>query len=199
MKCVCLMIVITMAASVAGVSAAGKKWLVYEKCELVDDKYFDGDSFSVRVQTGYTYVFRLYGVDCPETDKRVQSRLLEQAKAFRIEEKEVLVWGKKASRFSKNFLRKPFTVYTRKLHAGGASNKNRYYALIVNAEGKRLDEALLEVGLARAYGKPADWDQPFWGERTLDLPRKMDERRFMIRLRILESKAKSARVGVWEG
>ena len=106
-------------------------------------------------------------------------------------------WGDKASRFSKNFLRKQFTVYTQKIEAGGVSKKNRYYAIIVNDEGRRLDEALLESGLARAFGMPAEWGQPFWGDAKVDLPRKMDERRYMIRLRILESKAKAGKVGIW--
>lgn len=177
--------------------AKGKRWLVYERCELADDKYFDGDSFSVKALTDYVYVFRLYGVDCPETDKRVKSRLTEQAKDFKIEEKDVIKWGKKASAFTKKFLRQPFTVYTRKTKARGASKKARYYAIVVNAEGKRLDEALVEAGLARAYGVGADWDEPFWLKTKNDLPRKIDAKRFLRQLHSLESKAKRDRVGIW--
>lgn len=179
-------------------SAKGKKWLVYERCELADEKYFDGDSFSVKALSGYTYVFRLHGVDCPETDKRVKSRLIEQAKEFKIEQKEVIKWGKKASRFTRNFLRQPFTVYTQKVKAGGKSKKARYYAIVVNAKGERLDEALIEAGLARAYGKGAEWDEPFWQKTKADLPRKIEAKRFMTKLRILENKAKRERVGVWK-
>ncbi|BDS06809.1 hypothetical protein NT6N_18490 [Oceaniferula spumae] len=177
--------------------AKGKQWLVYERCELADEKYFDGDSFSVKALTGYTYVFRLYGVDCPETDQRVASRLTEQAKDFGVEEKELLSWGRKASAFTKKFLRKPFTVYTRKTKARGASKKARYYAIVVNADGKRLDEALIEAGLARAYGFGADWDEPFWNQTKNDLPRKIDAKRFMAKLHAMESKAKRERVGIW--
>ena len=179
-------------------TAKGKRWLIYERCELVDDKYFDGDSFSVKALTDYVYVFRLYGVDCPETDKRVKSRLTEQAKEFKIEEKDVIKWGKKASAFTKKFLRKPFTVYTRKAKAAGASKKARYYAIVVNADGKLLDEALVEAGLARAYGMGADWDEPFWGKTKADLPRKIDSKRFMTKLRFLENKAKREEAGVWD-
>ena len=191
-------LVAVFALTISPLEAAGKKWLIYERCELADEKYFDGDSFSVKALTGYTYVFRLYGVDCPEMDKRVRSRLKAQAKEFKMEEKEVLKWGKKSARFARHFLRKPFTVYTRKIKAGGASKKARYYAIIVNSEGKRLDEALVEAGLARVYGKPADWDKPFWGKTKADLPRQMDERRFMTRLRILQNKAKREKAGIWK-
>ncbi|MGB0775567.1 MAG: thermonuclease family protein [Akkermansiaceae bacterium] len=180
-----------------GAADAGKKWLIYERCELADDKYFDGDSFSVKALTGYTYVFRLYGVDCPETDKRVKSRLTEQGKDFKLEEKEVLKWGKKASAFTKKFLRKPFTVYTQKIKARGASKKSRYYAIIVNADGKRLDEALIEAGLARAHGMGAEWDDKFWGKTKADLPSRMTSKRFISKLGTLENKAKREKVGIW--
>ena len=69
----------------------------------------------------------------------------------------MIKWGKKAGAFTKKFLRKPFTVYTQKMKAGGASKKARYYAIVVNEDGERLDEALVEAGLARAYGMGAGW------------------------------------------
>jgi endonuclease YncB( thermonuclease family) len=179
------------------VYASGKPWLVYERCELMDEKYYDGDSFSVKVLTGYIYVFRLYGVDCPETDRRVKSRLIAQAKDFGLTEKELLKWGRKASAFTRKFLRKPFSVYTQKVKAGGASKKNRYYAIVVNAEGRRLDEALVEAGLARAYGMGVAWDKPFWRKTKNDLPHRMTSKRFIGRLHSLESKAKREKSGVW--
>ncbi len=191
---VCLLIIFS--AFLGTVSA--KEWLVYERCELEDDKYFDGDSFSVKALTGYTYVFRLYGVDCPETDKRVKSRLVEQAKEFKVEEKDVIKWGKKASDFTKKFLRKPFSVYTQKTKAGGRSKKARYYAIVVNGDGKRLDEALVEAGLARAYGMSAEWDEPIGKNTKNDLPRSIEAKRFMTKLRIVENKAKRNKVGIWE-
>lgn len=179
-------------------SVSAKEWLIYERCELVDDKYFDGDSFSVKALTGYTYVFRLYGVDCPETDKRIKSRLVEQSKEFAVEEKDLIKWGKKAADFAKKFLRKPFTVYTQKTKAGGASKKARYYAIVVNADGERLDEALIEAGLARAYGMGAEWDKKFWAKTKADLPSRMTSKRFISKLHSLESKAKREKVGVWK-
>lgn len=168
-----------------GAARAGK-WTTYEKCTLVDDAYHDGDSFHVKAPTGYTYVFRLYGVDCPETDDRFPDRLEEQSKDFGVPVADLRKWGKKAERFTRTFLRRPFTVHTRKEKARGAGRKNRYYALVVNARGERLDEALVAAGLARVFGVGAEW------------PERMTRERFLRKLHALESAAKRDRSGVWE-
>ena len=176
---------------------AGKKWLIYERCELAEEQNFDGDVFSVKALTGHTYSFKLHGVDCPEVSDRAKSRIKDQVKYFKVDEKELMEWGAKAADFSKDFLSAPFTVYTQKVKASGSGTTSRYYAVIVNAEGKRLDEALLEAGLARAFGKGAEWEEPFWGRTKADLPRKMKEDRFLIKLRFVGNKAKREKKGIW--
>jgi endonuclease YncB( thermonuclease family) len=165
---------------------AAKEWIIYEKCSLVDDSYFDGDSFNVRAQTGYTYIFRLYGVDCGETDVRYPDRLIAQGKEFGIEPDEVVKWGKEAQEFVRKFLQKPFTVHTQKEKAGGQSKKNRYYAVVINEDGERLDEALVSAGLARAFGMGAEW------------PEGTEPERYLRKLHALESQAKRGDVGVWK-
>ena len=165
--------------------AASPKWLDYKNCTLVPEKHFDGDSFHVKAPTGHTYVFRLYGVDCPETDTRFPDRNKEQAKAFGIPEKDILQWGEKAKAFTKKFLQKPFTVHTEKAKARGAGKDIRYYAILINADGQRLDEALLAAGLARAFGIGASW------------PKDMDPNRFLKKLHPIESKAKREKTGLW--
>jgi len=179
------------------VSASVKEWITYDRCQLVDNEYYDGDSFAVKPLTGYTYLFRLYGVDCPETDDRFESRLAEQAKDFDIEQKEIIKWGEKAAHFTRDFLRKPFRVYTQKIKADGASGKSRYYAIIVNADGERLDEALVEAGLARAHGMGAEWDEPMWEGKSANFARRMTSRRYLSGLRVLEKRAKREKVGIW--
>jgi len=181
---------------VANVSA--KEWHVYERCELAEDENADGDSFSVKAGTGYTYVFRLYGVDCAETNSQSASRLKEQLKEFDLEQEAVFSWGEKAAAFTRQFLQKPFIVFTQKIKVGSSGGQSRYYAMIVNAEGKRLDEALIEAGLARSYGEGAEWDEPFWGKNQVDLPKRITSKRFIRKLHALESKAKRGRIGVWE-
>ena len=193
-----LIIFLLLALIPGHLSASGKKWLIYERCELTEDeKGMDGDSFSVKALTGYTYLFQLHGVECPDADTGSESRMTTQAKAFKIDKKEVNKWGVKADQFAKNFLSEPFTVYTQKVKASGSGSKSRYYAIIVNSEGKRLDEALMEAGLARSYGKGAGWDKPFWGKTKADLPRKIDADRFLTKLRLLQNKAKRNKVGIW--
>lgn len=179
------------------VRASGKEWLVYDRSNLVADEYYDGDSFAVKPLTGYTYLFRLYGVDCPETDVRFTERLAEQSKDFRIDQKELIKWGEKAAEFTRNFLSKPFRVYTQKIKAGGASGKSRYYAIVVNDEGERLDEALIKAGLARAHGMGAVWDEPMWDGDKAKFSRRMTSRRYLSGLRMLEKRAKRSRVGIW--
>lgn len=167
-------------------SVTAKEWVTYEKASLVYDEYFDGDSFNVRVQTGHTYVFRLYGVDCAETDTRYPERLKAQAKEFGIEPGDVVRWGNEAKAFTGKFLRRPFTVHTLKEKARGESKKPRYYAVLINEDGKRLDEALVEAGLARAYGFTTQW------------PENTSKEQFLRKLRAMEAKAKPEDVGVWE-
>ena len=154
----CLFAFLLVSIFSSAVSAAEKEWLVYDRCQLMDEEYHDGDSFAVKPLTGYTYLFRLYGVDCPETDDRFESRLTEQAKDFAIEQDDVMKWGEKASSFTRECLQKPFRVYTQKIKADGASGKSRYYAISINAEGQRLDEALIQAGHARAHGMGAEWE-----------------------------------------
>ncbi len=177
-----LLVFLVMAFSVA----QGAAWLQYERCELQDDRYFDGDSFQVKALTGYTYVFRLYGVDCPETDTRYPARLEAQAAEFGVEVEELEKWGLEARRFVKKFLRKPFTVHTQKTKAGGQSKKNRYFAIVIGHDGQRLDEALIEAGLGRAFGMGAEW------------PERMTPERYIRKLHALESKAKRDDVGIWK-
>lgn len=76
--------------------------------------------------------------------------------------------------------------------------KIRYYALIVNADGERLDEALVKAGLARVYGYHASWNEPFWGDAKVKMPRDCDRFDFERRLKRLEKKAQNEKVGVWQ-
>ena len=193
----CLLLCLLVSLLSLEVSASVKEWTAYDRCQLMEDKYYDGDSFGVKPLTGYTYLFRLYGVDCPETDDRFESRLAEQAKDFEIEQKDIIKWGEEAARFTRDFLRKPFRVYTQKIKADGASGKSRYYAIIINEDGERLDEALIEAGLARAHGMGAEWDEPMWEGKVANFPRRMTTRRYLSGLRLLEKRAKRDKVGIW--
>ncbi len=168
-----------------------KDWVEYDGCRLTSGAYRDGDSFSQvsGLKAGGKRAsktnWRLYGVDCAETDDREPERLREQAKAFGIPESALKEWGKKAAAFSEKFLSEPFRVMTLREDAAGASAKNRYYAIIIGADGRLLHEALLEAGLARAHGMPAPW------------PPKTTKEHFEQKLKTIERTARAARSGIW--
>ena len=48
-------------------NAAAREWEKLQNCRLAPDQYKDGDSFHV-LHDGKSHIFRLYFVDCPETD-----------------------------------------------------------------------------------------------------------------------------------
>ena len=114
-----------------------KDWTEYAGCRLTPGAYHDGDSFSqvsglkVGGKRASKTNWRLYGVDCAETDDRELERLREQAKAYGVPESALKGWGRKAMEFSEKFLSEPFRVLTLREDAAGASAKNRYYAIII--------------------------------------------------------------------
>ena len=112
-------------------------------------------------------------------------RIAEQAAYFGISTDAAVEVGREASEFTKQALAKPFTIYTRWRRALGRSALWRYYAIIIAAEGKDLNELLVSAGLARIYGT-----------RT-PLPDGRDSREYLAHLRELESEAKAAKRGAW--
>ena len=79
-------------------ATASAEWVKLDKATLQSDPSNDGDSFHV-VCNGKAYYFRLYFVDCPETQDRLKDRILEQAQVFGIDPKNVLKLGKVAEDF----------------------------------------------------------------------------------------------------
>jgi endonuclease YncB( thermonuclease family) len=165
--------------------AARAAWQHFD-CTLLADQYYDGDSFHGKAQTGHTYIWRLYGADCPETDDREPERLKEQAGHFGVSIPVLLRWGEKAKDFTHRTLAHGFVAHTQKQKAGGQSEKNRYYAVILVGQ-KSLADLLVSEGLARAYGFPAAF--PPDGH--------VDEQRFMRDLERLERKARTEKKGIW--
>ena len=174
-------------AWLVGAAGAAEKedWEICE-CKLQTDQYYDGDSFYAEDKEGKTLVFRLYGVDCPETDDRFPDRIKEQAEHFGIPEKDVLRWGEKAKDFTKKFLRSGFEVQTLKEETYSSGGAPRYFAIVLKGK-ERLAEALVEAGLARAYGKPVHWPPRGRGDMWT----------FMKDLKEIEARAKRKKVGMW--
>lgn len=164
-------------------AAPAKAWEVWDYCRLATDKYFDGDSFHIQ-HGSETMIVRLYLVDAPETDAGYGERIKEQAAYFRTTEAAVLRAGGTARDLTARFLKKPFRVITRRQGAPGASRDARYYAL-AEQDGRRLDAALVEAGLARVTSEIADYPDSAAGQKTVRA------------LRGLEAKAAQEHRGLW--
>ena len=170
-------------AAALGAHAAPAKWQRLNNCRLAAGKYMDGDSFHV-VHGNKEYIFRLYFVDAPETDRSLDERIAEQAAYWEISETRVMRVGRSAARFTERILKNGFNVYTQWEDAGGSSELPRYYG-VVKAGNDDLAELLVEQGLARVYGA------------TTPLPDGTSIDTFFQRLRQLEARAKRRKAGGW--
>ncbi len=128
----------------------------YPGCSFVKTDWADGDSFQVLFPDGSKKVIRLYYVDCIEktasntSDKR---RLREQSRYFGVSDlRKTVEHGEKASEFTRDILKDPFTVYTALARAPGRTASQRYYGFVHTGEGKDLADLLIENGLARCKG-----------------------------------------------
>jgi endonuclease YncB( thermonuclease family) len=164
---------------------AATAFIKLEGCHLIPKSANDGDSFHVRSKAD-EYIFRLYFVDAPETDKEFPDRVKEQAKYFGITPEQAVQIGKEAAAFTRSKLAgKSFTVFTRWQDAMGRSKLPRYYAFIVVDNNQSLAELLVANGLARIFGTPAI------------APNGQAPAAFIAHLRVLETKAKHDHLGAW--
>ncbi len=150
---------------------------------MLAGEFADGDSFHVQTKSRH-YIFRLYFVDAPETDERYPDRVAEQAKYWGIDTEDVLPLGKQATEFTRRFLSRGFTGYSRLADAMGKSDRERYFAMVKSGD-QFLCEALVRNGLARVYGRGVS---PPDGTAMKDWWR---------HLRSLESKARRDGLGGW--
>lgn len=160
---------------------AAAQWTTIRNARLEEKRFYDGDSFELFTRRSRR-VYRLYFVDAPETDASFPDRVREQADYWRISPERVLELGEEARRFTREFLKDGATVYHRREDAGGRGE--RTYGM-VEAGGRWLDEALVEAGLARVFGK------------GVNLPDGTPEDRHWARLRAAERRAREARAGAW--
>lgn len=213
-----LMLTIALAAGLllaASTSAAAKekaadKWVEQDGGELSKERQSDGDSFGIELKSPkgnkILRTYRLYGVDCPESDRKdpfVMERIKEQAEHFDVPPEEIPALGKQAAAFTEKLLKtgKPRVVTRGKLGEKAEKHKGRpqrYFALVevTGPDGKRrwLHELLLEAGLARAFGVAAAWP-PEQEDRHGEEEAKA---RFMKDLKHRENAGKRARLGAWK-
>jgi len=163
---------------------SARKWTELDGVTYLEEKYSDGDSFRAKRNT-VTYIFRLYWVDCPETDTRYPDRVQEQADYFGVDAKQAIQGGVLGAEWLHELLEgKELTVYTRYADARGESTIRRYYAMIKIGD-RWLSELLVENGLARVFGVETE------------LPDGTSARNYSARLKKLEKEAKEANRGIW--
>jgi endonuclease YncB( thermonuclease family) len=174
------------AAPKAKKAPAGKPWQRIDGCTWKADRWNDGDSFHVITgDAGREIVARLYFVDTPEAETAYRDRIAEQAAYFGITKEQAVEIAHEAAAFTGKQLAAPFTVWTRWRSALGRSALGRNYAIIISADGRDLNELLVENGLARIYGtRTALFDG-------------RDSRAYLARLAEIEVTAKRERKGAW--
>jgi endonuclease YncB( thermonuclease family) len=178
-----LLAVAALWALTASRSDSANRWYTYDECSLIENDSNDGDSFHVARNSSH-YIFRLYFVDTPESNRSYPERVKAQAEYWGISEAQVLKLATEAKRFSQRFLVKGFTVYSKREDARGRSDRKRYYA-VVKAGGRDLAEALVTEGLARVYG------------HDTMLPDGKSAKKHWAELKVLERAAKRAGRGAW--
>jgi endonuclease YncB( thermonuclease family) len=132
---------------------AGKPWQRLDGRTLKADRWNDGDSF--HVLTGDEppeIVARFYFVDTPEAETAYRAPIVEQAAYFGITKEQAVDIAHEPAAFTEKQLAKPFTVWMRWRSALGRSALGRNYVIIITADGRDLNELLVENGLARIYG-----------------------------------------------
>ena len=157
-----------------------------EGCKMKADRWNDGDSFHVITGDAQReIVARLYFVDTPEAETAYRDRLDEQSTYFGITREQATTIAHESTAFTAKQLAAPFTVYTRWRSALGRSALGRVYCIIITAEGRDLNELLVENGLARIYGT-----------RTV-LYDGRDSQKYLAKLAELETRAKREKKGAW--
>ncbi|WP_367875352.1 thermonuclease family protein [Luteolibacter sp. Populi] len=162
----------------------------FSGCRYEEHRQNDGDSFRVLLPDGRVEQFRLYFVDCPESQFRTYSggadnheRIHEQALYFGISDKQAVEIGARAKARVHELLGKgSFTLHTRWEDPFG---DQRYHAFILPSGGPGLDETLVREGLARIHTKGAE------------LPDGIPTKARQAQLRELEGQAKKAKRGAW--
>jgi endonuclease YncB( thermonuclease family) len=175
------MLVCLSAAAIAQQAPPSKPFERFDGCVLKPDEWTDGDSFRVQLPDGRFETFRLYFVDTTESRSRGE-RSDEQAAYFGLTRAQAIELGMQAKTFTANALAQPFTIYTRWRSVFGPT---RYYAIVITAGGRDLNELLVSNGPARIYGT-----------RT-PLPNGRDSRTYLAHLHALENEAKAAKRGGW--
>ncbi len=163
-------------------------WSKLENAIYTEGSHSDGDSVEV-IYEGKHHIFRLYFVDCLETNPRSRDRRLAQAKYFGIDskvDKSAMGFGKEAARTTRDLLKKPFTVHTRWEPVSPGNPSIR--AFVETSDGQDLGTVLVERGLAIIRS----------GQALSDHPDGRSKGRILRGLREKETTARVKGSGAWK-
>jgi endonuclease YncB( thermonuclease family) len=197
--------------SVTSAAGGARAWKAHGPAKFSEKREADGDSFGIEIKgakgkaKGTVTTYRLYGVDCPETDARgglLKARIAAQAKDFHRKAADIPLLGKNAAAFTQKTLKgKKLIIWTYgaegEVAPKGPKGNDRFYALVevITGDGKHLwlHELLLENGHARVEGDNAPWPPKDLARLGKDKARK----RFESGLKPLAHKAEAAHLGAW--
>lgn len=169
------------------------KWEVWEDCTLRESSANDGDSFYVfapkfKTKTAQERKLRLYFCDTPENEEDLEARIEDQRKHWDLADAAtVLKLGREAANFTKRFLSRGFTVYTKREDALGRGKPR--IAVMVMVNGEDLALTLVRNGYARIGSFKTDLS---------NVPEyEMSQAKFMKMLQEAEFKAKEEGRGCW--
>ncbi|MBQ7253031.1 MAG: thermonuclease family protein, partial [Kiritimatiellae bacterium] len=169
------------------------KWEVWEECTLKESSANDGDSFYVfapkfKTKAAQERKLRLYFCDTPENEPDLEERIEQQRKHWDLPDAAtVLKLGREAENFTKRFLSRGFTVYTKREDALGRGKPR--IAVMVMVNGEDLALTLVRNGYARVGGFKTDLSNvPGYG---------MSQAKFLKMLQEADFKAREERRGCW--
>jgi endonuclease YncB( thermonuclease family) len=125
-------------------------WEKLTRCEYHQGSHSDGDSIEI-LRDGKRYIFRLYFVDCVETNRDSRARRAVQSRYFGLDgraQASALRVAYLASTFTRSQLREPFTIYTRWQPVDADSGNPAIRAFVETAKGDDLATLLVGEGLA---------------------------------------------------
>ncbi len=164
-------------------------WERLEGLRFVDGPHADGDSIETEVR-GKRVVFRLYFIDCIESNPESRDRRRGQARELGLRddpEGDGLMIARQAGAFTREQLREPFTVLTKWEQVDPRGENPSIRAFIVNSKGEDLSQLLVENGLAIIRA----------GRATTNHPDGTSSAGVAERLRAAEIRATKSLRGAW--
>lgn len=135
-------------------------WDRLEGCVRAEGPHNDGDSIEV-LHAGKHHVFRLYFVDCIETNPNSAGRRAAQGSYFGVTDQvSALSYAEKAKEFTRAHLQRPFTIHTNWTPVTAGSDNPSIRAFVELSDGNDLGQLLVENGLAIIRSGPALSNHP---------------------------------------